>query len=369
MKILFLHTNISYGGGDKMIVDIANALSQNHDVDFLTYRKDIVLQPLNEKVHHIHNPLFKCKIKPFENLGQMYMLHKFLKKSDYDIAVAFLHPSNYMLTLAAKGTRTKVLLSERGDPYSRKKNGGLFVRCVEHIIHLADGYVFQSDGAKELYPLECQNKGIVIVNSIPDNAKDVQYVGERKKTIVHVARMELVQKRQDIMLAAFKIFSQKHPEYTLQFYGDGPDEEKVKSMAIELGIAEKVEFKGAQKDILSKICDAGMFVLTSDYEGLPNALLEAAAIGLPCISTDCSPGGARMIIENDYNGFIVPCGDYELLAEKMGVLAEDTEIANKFSRKAINVINKFNPTNVYPQWDQFIRKLAKKEDEYGAKNF
>lgn len=166
-----------------MMVDIANALSQEHHVDFLTFRNDKVLQPLNEKVHHIHNELYKNKFKLFENMGQIYNLHKFLKVGDYDVAIAFLHPSNYMLTLAAKGTKTKVLLSERADPYSRKKNGGLFVYCIENILRLADGFVFQSDGAKELYPLKCQKKGTVIVNSIPDNVNEVQYVGNRKKTV------------------------------------------------------------------------------------------------------------------------------------------------------------------------------------------
>lgn len=360
MKILFLKAGLGYGGASKMMVDIANALSQNHSVDFLTYRDDKVLQSLDEKIHHIHDPLYKNKIKPFENLGQMYVLHNFLKKSDYDIAIAFLHPSNYMLTLAAKGTKTKVLLSERADPYSRKKNGGLFVHCIEHILHVADGYVFQSEGAKSLYPLRCQKKGVVIVNSIPDHIEKTRYIGERKKTIVHVARMELIQKRQDIMLKAFKIFSKNHPEYTLEFYGDGPDENSIKMMANEIGIADKVEFKGAQKNIIKLINDAGMFVLTSDYEGLPNALLEAEAIGLPCISTDCNPGGARMIIENDYNGFIIPCGDYETLADKMAEIADNKEKSMEFSKNAVHIINKYNPSNIYSEWEKIITEIVQK---------
>ncbi len=360
MKILFINTDISYGGGCKMIVDIANALSKDHIVDFLTFRNDNISQPLDEKINHIHDPLFKHKFKPIEIIGQIIKLHAFLKNGKYDVAIAFLHPSNYMITLASKGTKTKVLLSERADPYSRRKNGGLFVHCVEYILHLADGYVFQSDGAKELYPKKCQKKGVVIVNSIPDDLKGAQYIGERKKTIVHVARMELIQKRQDIMLKAFKIFLESHPEYILEFYGDGPDEEKVKRMTFELGIDDKVIFMGAQKNVLGQIADAGMFVLTSDYEGVPNALLEAEAIGLPCISTDCSPGGARMIIENDHNGFIVPRGDYMQLAEKMTELAGNNEKASAFSKNAVNVIDKFNPLSVYPQWKNIVEKVAKK---------
>lgn len=359
MKILFFNTNIGYGGASKMMVDIANALSQTHDVDFLTYRNDKVLQPLDEKVCHIHDSLYKHKFKPIENLGQIFALRKFLKKGGYDVAIAFLHPSNYMVTLAAKGTKTKVLLSERADPYSRKKNGGLFVHCVERVLHMADGYVFQSNGAKDLYPVKCQKKGVVIVNSIPDSLKEAQYFGERKKTIVHVARMELIQKRQDVMLEAFKLFSENHPEYVLEFYGDGPDEDKVKQMATDLGLCDKVVFKGAQKGVLGQIADAGIFVLTSDYEGLPNALLEAEAIGLPCISTDCSPGGARMIIEDGKNGFIVPCGDYKLLADRMAELADDGEKAENFSKNAVGIIEKHSPSSVYPQWENAVIRVAK----------
>ena len=358
MKILFFNTNIGYGGASKMMADIANALSKNHEVDFLTFRNAEVLQKLDKNVHHVHNELYKNKIKPLENAGQIFALRKYLKNNSYDIAIAFLHPSHYMLTLASVGIKTKVLLSERADPYSRKKNGGAFVHFIERILHHADAFVFQSDGAKALYPPKCKKNSAVIVNSIPDDLECVRFDGERKKTVVHVARMELIQKRQDIMLKAFKIFSQAHPEYILEFYGDGPDEDKMKIMAKELGVADRIEFKGAQKNILKSICDAGMFVLTSDYEGLPNALLEAAAIGLPCISTDCSPGGARMIIEDDYNGFIVPCGDYELLAQRMKEIAEDKEKSEKFSENAIKVKEKFNPQSIYLQWERFIEKIV-----------
>ena len=346
-----------------MITDIANALSDTHEVDFLTYRNDKVLQPLSDKVNHIHNPLYKNKIKPLENIGQICKLHKFIKKNSYDVAIAFLHPSNYMLTLASKGTKTKVLLSERADPYSRKKNGGLYTHLIEHILYRADGYVFQSNGAMELYPQKCQEKGVVIVNSIPDDLTDLHFTGKRKKTVVHVARMELIQKRQDVMLEAFKIFSEKHPDYVLEFYGDGPEEDKMKALAHEMGLDDKVDFKGAQGNILSHIADAGMFVLTSDYEGLPNALLEAAAIGLPCISTDCSPGGARMIIEDGKNGFIVPCGDYKMLAERMCELAEDSEKAERFSREAMKITEKFEPSEIYRRWEEFISTLGRKDED------
>lgn len=357
MKILFLNTNIGYGGASKMMVDIANSLSNKHQVDVLTFRESSVLQPLGEKVNHTHDPLYECKIKGIEIVGQIVKLRKYLKKNSYDLAIAFLHPSNYMLTLATKGTKTKVLLSERGDPQSRKKNGGLFVRFVEFILYHADAYVFQSNGAKMLYPVKCQKKGIVIANSIPDIISAKKRVGGCEKRIVHVARMEIVQKRQDIMVKAFNIFVKEFPEYVLEFYGDGPDMEKVKNLVDEFGLGENVVFKGATRDVINHIVNSTMFVLTSDYEGLPNALLEAMAVGIPCISTDCSPGGARMIINNGENGFIVPREDYLLLAQRMKDLALDENKRTLFSKNAIKIKDKFLPEKIYKDWENFIMKI------------
>ena len=134
-------------------------------------------------------------------------------------------------------------------------------------------------------------------------------------------------------------------------------------MANDMGISKSVKFMGASKNILSHIHDGGMFVLTSDYEGLPNALLEAAAIGMPSISTDCSPGGARMIIKDDYSGFIVPCGDYEELAKKMAILADNKEKALFFSKNAVNIKENHKPEIIYKKWEDFIIKLVTNEDD------
>lgn len=358
MKILFLNTNIGYGGASKMMATVANALSRKHDVSFLTFRSDEVKQELSQDVRHIHNPLYTHKNKIIEVFGQIKTLRRIIKKEKYDVAIAFLHPSHYMLVLSAIGTKTKILLSERADPISRIKNAGLFVKLVERIIQRADAYVFQSKGAMKAYPKRCQKCARVIVNAIPDKALPTHDPYSEQKRIVHVARMELIQKRQDVMLSAFAEFHKKHPEYVLQFIGDGPQEDEMKKLAKELGIADYVQFMGERSDVTQFICDASMFVLTSDYEGLPNALLEAMAIGLPCISTDCSPGGARMIIKNGYNGFIVPCQDSKALAEKMAVLAEDGELRRTFSQRAAEVKAKFDGKCIDAQWLKFVEELG-----------
>lgn len=356
MKILFLNMHISYGGAEKMMVTVANKLAEKHDVTFLTFRKDEVLQPLSDVVHYIYNPLYKNRFKIFENLGQIIALHKYIKKEKFDLAIAFLHPAHYMLTVAAKGTKTKVLLSERADP-TQRNNRNIFFRLLYWVLNKADAYVFQTEQAKAFYAKRAQECSAVIPNPIPDKKIPKAYSGERKKTIVNVARHEIVQKRQDVLIEAFERVSKKLPEYELHLYGDGPDEDLIRNLAEKSGAGNKIKLMGVSHSVLEDIKDGSLFVLSSDYEGIPNALLEAMAIGLPCVSTDCSPGGARVMINSGENGIIVPCANAEVLSEAMISLLENSELSEKFSKKATEVIEKFDKEKILNKWAEFIELI------------
>lgn len=358
MKILFINTNIGYGGGSKMLARVANDLAEKHDVTFLVFRNDKINQPLSDKVKVVFDPLFKNKIKPLEILGQIWTLRRYMKRERFDAAIAFLWPSLYMTVLAARGTKTKVLLSERGDPVTRSKTAGWFGRHVQKIIERADAYVFQSDGAANAYPKRCRERGTVIVNALPDVDYPVYAPDEANKSIVCVARMENRQKRQDVLVDAFAIFCKTRSDYVLRFVGDGEDEDAIKERVKANGIADKVEFLGARKDVLAILAKSTIFALSADYEGLPNALLEAMAVGVPSVSTDCSPGGARMIIDDGVNGLITPCGDPAKLAEALGRLADDAELRRKFSQKATVVKTKFTPEKARVAWLEAVERLG-----------
>ena len=100
-----------------------------------------------------------------------------------------------------------------------------------------------------------------------------------------------------------------------------------------------------------------MFVMTSDYEGIPNALAEAMSLGLPCISTDCSPGGAALLMENGKNGLLVPVGDSDKLAEAMREYMDDPEFAEQMGRNAINIADTFSQEKILDQWISFIERV------------
>jgi glycosyltransferase involved in cell wall biosynthesis len=274
--------------------------------------------------------------------------------------VAFLAPSTYLLTLACKFTKTKVLISERTDPNRKKGKDSFLFKVIEYLVNTADAFVFQTEGARSYYPKEVITKSIVIPNPVVNKNIPKQYQGGREKVIVNVARLTIYQKRQDVLIKAFSKVLSKYPDYRLRLYGDGPDEFVLKKLVKELNIIDNVLFMGVSHDVYNDIRKAALFVLSSDFEGIPNALLEAMSMGLPCISTDCSPGGARLLIKENENGLLVPTGDPDKLAKAMEYILSHPTEASKMSNKALEVVDEYAEGRIYAEWESFINDVCKK---------
>ena len=234
-------------------------------------------------------------------------------------------------------------------------------RVARWIINRSRGGVFQTDGAMAYYGKGLRKRGTVIPNPIfiKGELPEVDF-SEREKTVVSVGRLDNFQKRYDVMIDSFKIFSQSHPDYILKLYGRGNDEEQIKTWAEESGVSDKIKFMGLTTQPMQDIAKDGMFIITSDYEGISNSLLEAMAVGLPCVSTDHSPGGARLLISNGENGLLAPIGDAEALASAMARFADDSELAKKCGNKAKNVVERFAPKKIIDMWDEYLAKVIKK---------
>ena len=177
-----------------------------------------------------------------------------------------------------------------------------------------------------------------------------------------MARLDNIQKRYDVMLDAFRLFVQKHPDYVLKLYGRGNDEELIKTWVQERDLSHCVKFMGLTTQPMVDTCRDGMFLITSDFEGISNALLEAMACGLPCVSTDHTPGGARLLIQDHENGLLCPIGDAQSLANAMCEFAENPELAQKCGENARNVVTRFAPEKIIDLWENYILKVCKKSN-------
>lgn len=223
---------------------------------------------------------------------------------------------------AAWGQKHYFLVSERSDP---SKYEGKRIRNLAY--RFADVIVCQTKEAIETFPRGIAAKSVVLPNPV-DIGDIMPYDGEREKRVVAVGRLQYP-KNYHLLLRSFALFSQEYPDYTLEFYGKGTQEEELRRLAEQLKIAHKVIFHGFTNRVKEEINSAAMYVLSSDYEGVSNSMLEAIALGIPVIATDCPIGGCRMYIKNGINGLLVPVGEVAPLADAMKRIAADKEFAAK----------------------------------------
>ena len=233
-------------------------------------------------------------------------------------------------SVALRDTKIPVIISERNDPIkdcpSRIKR---LLRSISY--QLADGFVFQTEDAKRHFNKKIQSKAVVIPNPVK---RDLPYADTKKAKIVAAARLT-EQKNYPMLLKSFKLFLRDYPEYTLHIYGDGKKKAELVAMCGELKIQNRVIFEGNVPDLHERITDAKMFVLSSNYEGISNSLLEAMAMGLPCVSTDCPCGGSRMLIEDGVSGLLTPVGDDVAFCEAMKKIVDSQELAYRLGREAV----------------------------------
>ena len=358
MKILFVIRDMVIGGAGKQLALTANALSEKgHEVYIYSYFGGENKHKLNSYVKYIaQDPIPDSKLK--EYLWAVPHIRKQMKMIRPDIAISWRCNAGCFTVLAALGLPIKTVFSERSDPYTETS---LLLKISAFLCNFSSAGVFQTEAVQQFYKrLSCRS--IVIHNPFDKkiHCDEIIPFQDRKKEIVHIARMMIVQKRQDVMLCAFKIFLQKHPDYILSFYGDGLDFQKVQSQAHALGLEKNIIFHGDVVDAAKKIGNVKSLVLTSDYEGIPNVIMEAFAMGVPVVSTDCSPGGARVLIDNGQNGFIVPVGNASALAEKMCEIVENDIQANKFIVSAQIKLELFRPEVIFNMWNDFLLGLFKK---------
>lgn len=353
MKLLFLNTNIGYGGASKMLVWVANQCANvGHNVTLLTYRDSSNHQILHEKVKHLHHQLEDINGKG-NVFASICWLHKYIKKEKFNLAIAFLSPSQLRLFFACLGTNTKTLFSQRGDPYSNFT--GLKVEIINRLNNWtfthADKLVFQTDQAMRYYGSSIQHKSVVIPNPIKPLIRNKVRDGFIDKRIVHIGRLDIFQKRQDLLIDAFKGICKNYPDFVLEFYGDGSDENKLRNLAAD---CPQIRFMGKTSNVAEVIQDAAIFVLSSDFEGIPNALLEAMSLGLPCISTDCSPGGAALLIKNKKNGMLTKRGDKDDLANAIRYFLDNPQISEEMGKEAQKVTDTFSEDKIKKLWLNII---------------
>ena len=185
----------------------------------------------------------------------------------------------------------------------------------------------------------------------PVNVKCLADDTNIKKKIVAVGRL-VPQKNHQLLIKAFSIFQKLHKEYHLYIYGSGDLLDELKILTIQKDVKNFVHFEGFCQDVHEKIKDAEQFILSSDYEGMPNALMEAMMMGLPCISTNYN--GVRDIIFDGINGLLVPLGDVSSLGRAMCRLSDDEKLQKKLRRGARLKSEEWKTERIVKKWEELF---------------
>ncbi|MBR3836878.1 MAG: glycosyltransferase family 4 protein [Clostridia bacterium] len=354
MKIAFSMAYMRGGGAERVVSELANAFSeQGHDVSIMVAKASECVYPLKDGVK-----LVDLSARDKGILSRVSALRQCIKENRYDIIISFLTNTNIETILATRMLKTPVVISERNNPYvAPKEQIYRFLRAVTY--PFAAGYVFQTPDAQGFFNKRIQKKSVVIMNPI-NPLLPAAYSGERKKRVVNVGRL-FKQKNQKMFIDAFREFSESHPDYIAEIYGDGPLEKELSDHIQSVGMEEKVFLRGFSKEVLSEIADASMFVMSSDYEGMSNALIEAVGMGIPCISTDHPIGGARLTIRDGVSGFLVPVGDAPTLAEKMAKIADDPELASRFSAQGQQLRETLSINRIAEKWISYLKTIKSEE--------
>lgn len=288
------------------------------------------------------------------------------KKEKVGALISFLPEPNFLITSLAPRRGYPVIISVRNDP-AKEYASKLRHLLMKLLYKRADGYVFQTGQARDYFSFSehITKNSVVIPNPLGKEFLDVPVQAFSRKEIVSVGRLE-AQKAPILLIRAFAGIHAAYPEYRLLFYGEGSLREEMTAEIKKAGLEQDIIIKGNTGNIKEAVGKASLFVLPSVYEGMPNALMEAMALGVPCVSTDCPCGAPRFLIRSGENGLLVPVGDEQELKKAMTFMLEDLNRAARMGRKAQEITKELAPEKIYQEWDSFLE--AKKDGKPTAGN-
>lgn len=350
-KMVIVTRNMFAGGAERVIAQLANYfVSREIECTLITIDNEKIFYDLDSRISII--PIGKkADGKGTDKFKRYKELRRIVSKIKPDVLLSMPEDIGIYVILALLGTRIPVFVSERNNPWVMPDVK--VTRLLRTLMYpFVTGLVFQTEMAKSFFPKFIQKKGVVIGNPVDATRIPAPFQGKRKKVIVGAGRLDK-QKNFSLLISAFAEFSKEVPGYELCIYGEGRLREQLESEADLLGVADKVLLPGRKNNLLELMNECSMFVLSSNYEGMPNVLIEAMCMGMPVISTDCPSGGPKELIQDGINGLLIPVGDKEAMVAAM---KECVEIENqkRMAANAYKIKQKLVGKEIFEEWYKFL---------------
>ena len=363
MNIAILTRTLDAGGTERAAASLANEFSRSgHAVTVLCliesdpfYSTDasVCVRYLSEDISGKNH-----RADPSALLRRMTALKRFLRTQPPDVLVCMSWSTTIYGIVCTKGISTLCIGTERANPYVLNAN------CLTTFLRRfsakrCDGFVCQTERARTFYPRAAQRRIAVIPNGIFNPlVYNTSVPKERERVITACGRLDR-NKGFDVLLNAFAVVRSECPDYTLRIFGEGECRGELTAQTERMSISDFVDLPGADPEAILHIARSSVFVLSSRSEGMPNALIEAMAAGVPCVSTRCDMG-PQELIRDGVSGLLVPVDDAQSMAAAILRILRSPELSNSLSENALRIRTTHDPRAISARWTQYFESLLRR---------
>ena len=351
-RFVFFTGTLGKGGAERVVSILSRKMAEEgHFVEILLYFDCQVFYDIDPRV----KITFVERETGSKSLRKNYSFIRNFFKKRADIVISFMASFNMISVGALAFSGIPLIVADRSDP--RQAPASRPRRILRDFLYVfADRVVTQTQNNKNYFSGKIQSKCDVIANPVDMGEKHGQALHTPKEKIVVTAGRLIAAKNHKMMMDAFANVHKDFSEYKLIIYGEGKYRGVLENYIKEKGYEEFVLLPGAEKEIFDKISCAELFVLSSNCEGMPNALLEAMCLGLPVVSTDVS--GAPDVIINEENGLLTHKGDTEQMAEAIRRMLTDRSLQQKCAENATKLEERLSVDKIYEQWMETCKKAG-----------
>ncbi len=376
MRLTCIISSLGSGGAERVLTTLANAwAASGADVTILTFdsgrarpffalHDNVALGGLDLRSNTTH--ILHAIVA---NARRIAVLRRAIRQRAPDVVIGFMDATNVLTLIATRGLAVPVVVSDRIDT-ARYSSGAIWDRLRRVTYPLADRIVVQTQAAFDRLPERERRAAVVIANPVvvpakggaspaslmarPPTAEGPD--GRPHRKVLAMGRLTN-QKGFDLLLRAFAMVAPRHPDWSIEIYGEGPERERLEALRRTLELNGRVALPGVTADPFGRMASADLFVLSSRFEGFPNVLCEAMACGLPVVAFDC-PHGPREIIRDGVDGVLVEAESADRLADALSRLIEDEGERQRMAVRAPDVVHRFGLEKALRDWETVFADLT-----------
>lgn len=368
MRILFFVGAMNAGGAERVAATLVNAwAAQGHQVMFVATHLQArqSFYPIDRAVHTHWLGKHLPRLPLPRIVRKWWAIRKLVKQQRPDVVVSFLTNVNVTVLACTCGLKVPVIVSERTNPLHSQSAGAALKRLRRWLYPYAQAVVAQTEDSRQalqrLIPRLRPTQLAVLPNPLPDAVLEVT----RSQPVTHTVAPHVVAlgrlaspKGFDQLIRVFAMVAASRPEWSLHIYGDGPLKGSLQQQVDQTGLATRIHLKGRTDQPWQALGKAQVFALSSLYEGFPNVLLEAMAMGLPCVTVDC-PSGPRDMSDQGRYARLVPSKDDEAFAQALAELMDDAALRGALGQRAAQwVVQRYRSEAVVAQWDALLNQVS-----------